>query len=72
MSTTTDKLRENIQEIAKLNMEGVSLDTIAKKYGCSRFLVIRVMRQELPAEFWANKAMKKAEQGKKRELKEVV
>lgn len=53
-------------------MEGVSLDTIAKKYGCSRFLVIRVMRQELPAEFWANKAMKKAEQGKKRELKEVV
>lgn len=65
--TTTDKLRRDIKKIAEDNLSGVSLDAIGKKYKCSRFLIIRVMRQELPEDFWAERARRKARVGKVRE-----
>lgn len=69
--TTTDKLRRDIKEIAERNMGGESLDHIAadRKYKCSRFLIQRVMQQELPEEFWIERVRRKARNGKVKSTK---
>ncbi len=68
--TSTSRLRRDIQTIAADNMKGKSLDSIAKKYKCSRFLVIRVMRELLPEDFWVDRARQKARVGKAKAMRE--
>lgn len=69
--TTSDKLRRDIQKIGERHMKGETLDEICKSYKCSRGLLIRIMQQELPEDFWAEKARRRARMSKLKENGEV-
>jgi len=56
--TTTAKLRRDIKKLAARYMKGDSFQAIANDYDCSYKLVERTMKQELPADLFAERRRK--------------
>lgn len=64
--TITASIRKDMKKLAKRYLGGESFQSIANDYGCSYKLVERTMKQELPAELFAERKRNEILQEKKK------
>lgn len=64
--TISDKLRRDMDRVARRYMEGESLRAIGRSYECDYKLVERIMKQMLPTSYFIELARRRIERHKQK------